>query len=258
MTNEELKVILNNHKLWLDGKEEGVRANLEGANLEGANLGYANLMGANLRGANLSDADLSGADLSGADLSDADLSGADFSLADLDYANLSDTDLRYANLEGAKLKGAILEYADLRRADLRCADLRRANLEGADLKGAYLKFANLMGANLRGANLSDATLLCFGNMKEIRTMQIDTWEVGYTADTLQIGFQRHPIDKWRKWNTEAGRKWIEQMDNVAFEWADRNLGLVLQIIDANPAAPTGHEAALAAVSETHKLKGETE
>jgi hypothetical protein len=78
-------------------------------------------------------------------------------------------------------------------------------------------------------------------MKEIRTMQIDTWQIGYTADTLQIGCQSHAIDKWRKWNTEAGRKWIEQMDSKALEWADKNLALVLQIIDANPATPTGHE-----------------
>jgi hypothetical protein len=47
--------------------------------------------------------------------------------------------------------------------------------------------------------------------------------------------------KGRKWDTVAGRKWIEQMDSKALEWEDRNLGLVLQIIDANPATPTGHE-----------------
>ena len=242
MTKEELKVILNNHKLWLGGKEEGVRANLKGANLR-----YANLSGANLRYANLY-----GADLEGADLYDAHLR----------YANIYDANLKYANLKYANLSGACLEGAYLSDANLYNANLSGAYLSGANLRCADLEFANLSGANLRCAdlefaNLSGANLLCFGNMKEIRTMQIDTWEVGYTADTLQIGCQRHPIGKWRKWNTEAGRKWIEQMDNVALEWADRNLGLVLQIIDANPAAPTGHEAALAAVSETHKLKGET-
>jgi hypothetical protein len=113
--------------------------------------------------------------------------------------------------------------------------------ERAYLRGANLKRANLKGTNLKGANLQGANLRCFGNMKEIRTMQIDTWEIGYTADTLQIGCKRHPIDQWRKWNTEAGCKWIDQMDSKALEWTDRNLGLVLQIIDANPATPTGHE-----------------
>jgi len=38
MTEEELKVILDNHKLWLAEKEGGVRANLEYANLKFANL----------------------------------------------------------------------------------------------------------------------------------------------------------------------------------------------------------------------------
>lgn len=85
-------------------------------------------------------------------------------------------------------------------------------------------------ADLRGADLS-----AYGNMRELRTMQIDLWEICYTHDTLQIGCQRHQVDKWRKWNTDAGRVWIARMDGVALEWADRNLALVLQIIDANPA-----------------------
>ena len=125
-----------------------------------------------------------------------------------------------AKLRGANLRGANLRYADLRYADLRGADLRNADMSGA---------------NLSDAKLSGANLLCHGNMREIRTMQFGKWAIGYTHDTLQIGCQRHPIDKWRKWNTEAGRKWIGLMDSNALEWADRNLGLVLAIIDANPA-----------------------
>jgi len=156
--------------------------------------------------------------------------------ANLRGANLSGADLSGANLSGAYLRGANLSGADLSGADLSGAFLRGANLRGADLNGAYLS-----GADLRGANLSGADLLCMGNMREIRTMQIDTWPIGYTADTLQIGCQSHAIEKWRKWDTEAGRKWIASMDSKALAWAERNMSLVLAIIDANPATPTGHE-----------------
>ena len=113
----DLKKILDEHLLWLNGKG-GSRANLSNADLRGANLSNADLFGANLRCANLSGADLSGADLSGADLRGADLSGAD---------------LRCANLRGADLSGA-----DLRGADLSGADLSCANLFGADLSGASM------------------------------------------------------------------------------------------------------------------------
>ena len=115
------------------------------------------------------------------------------------------------------------------------ADLRGANLSRANLSRANLREANLSGADLRGAGLSGANLRCFGNMKQLRTMQIDSWQIGYTHDTLQIGCRRHPIDKWREWNTEAGRVWVSMMDNGALAWADRNLALVLALIDANPA-----------------------
>jgi len=120
--------------------------------------------------------------------------------------------------------------ANLSRANLSRADLSRANLSRADLSRANLSRAYLSGANLSGANL-----LAYGDMKYLRTMQIDKWAIGYTHDTLQIGCQRHEIEKWAKWNTEAGRKWIKQMDKDALDWADRNLALVLAMITANPA-----------------------
>ena len=89
----DLKKILDEHLLWLNGKG-GSRANL-------------------------CDADLSGADLFGANLSDADLRGA----------NLSDADLRCANLSDADLRNADLCRADLRNADLCRADLRGASID---------------------------------------------------------------------------------------------------------------------------------
>jgi hypothetical protein len=89
MTQEELKVILENHKHWLNEDCDGWKE-----------------MKADLSDADLRYADLSGADLRGADLSDADLRYADLSGADLRYADLSYANLRYADLSGADLRGA--------------------------------------------------------------------------------------------------------------------------------------------------------
>jgi hypothetical protein len=160
---------------------------------------------------------------------------ADLSNADLGHANLSDADLRSANLSYADLSNANLSHADLSNANLSHADLSYANLSYANLRNAYLSYANLRNAYLSDAYLRSANLICLGNMKEIKTLQIDTWHIGYTHDTLQIGCQKHSIDKWRKWDTEAGKKWIDLMDDKALAWAERNLDLVLRIIDTNPA-----------------------
>ena len=46
ITQEELKVILRKHKMWLENKEGGEKANLREANLRGADLYGANLRGA--------------------------------------------------------------------------------------------------------------------------------------------------------------------------------------------------------------------
>src|SRR5512137_489315 len=71
MTANELKLVLEKHRLWLSNSTGGKRADLRGADLRDADL-----CGADLRGADLRDADLCGADLCGADLRGADLCGA--------------------------------------------------------------------------------------------------------------------------------------------------------------------------------------
>ena len=100
MKQEELNEILRKHKLWLEEKEGGKRANLYGADLREADLHGANLYGADLREADLREANLYGAYLYGADLRWADLHGAD--------------------LHGANLYGADLDFSCL---PLRCGGL---------------------------------------------------------------------------------------------------------------------------------------
>ena len=106
MDQKELDKILELHKMWLNGDENGKRADLYGADLR-----VANLRGANLYGADLYGADLRGANLRGADLRGADLYGADLYGADLRVANLYGADLYGADLRGADLYGADLDFS---------------------------------------------------------------------------------------------------------------------------------------------------
>ena len=181
MEASELNQILDQHRLWLDGKG-GKCANLEYANLQYANLQYAYLNGAYLNGAYLN-----GARLNGAFLYDASLEG---------------TNLECANLRGAKLEGADLEYANLQGADLRVANLRGANLKDAILRGAVLS----------GAYLKDATGLpnvswiipgCLVHLNNIMDHifyhgfyleKEDKWE-NFVQDSLGFFIQDNPIEK---------------------------------------------------------------
>ena len=98
MNQDELNVILQKHKDWLDGSEGGKRAALR----------HADLRHANLRGADMQYADLQGANLSG-----ANLQGANLQYADLQYADLQGANLQYADLRSANLSGANLDYSFL-------------------------------------------------------------------------------------------------------------------------------------------------
>jgi hypothetical protein len=152
MTPEQIKTVLDNHKLWFEG-EGGERANLEGANLKKANLEGANLKWANLRWTDLEGANLEGANLYGASLIEADLRWTDLKWANLEGANLYGADLEGANLSRASLIEAVLEGANLRWTNLKWASLIEAKLEGADLYMANLIEAKLEGADLKWAKL---------------------------------------------------------------------------------------------------------
>jgi hypothetical protein len=143
-----------------------------------------------------------------------------------------------ANLRGANLQGANLRDANLRDANLQVGNLQGADMRGANLRDANLQVGNLQGADMRGANLRGADLqFAVGNMREIKSMQIDTWAVTYTSDMLQIGCQRHSIELWRK----SDPRWIAAMDTKASEWWDKFGPIVLGLIDASPATATGKE-----------------
>jgi hypothetical protein len=162
-----------------------------------------------------------------ADLRSADLHGADLSSADLSGANLRSADLRSADLSNAVLYGADLRGADLSGADLNGADLNGANLRSADLHGADLRGADLSGANLRSADLRSADLRCTGNMKELRTIQVDRYMIGFTKDILQIGCKTYTIDEWRNFTDEE----ISKMDEGALDWWNKWKDWIFQAID---------------------------
>jgi len=156
MEPSKLNEILDQHKLWIDGKG-GQRANLEDANLHRANLCGANLHRANLTGANLY----------GADLDDA-------------------------NLTGANLQGTNLNYADLRGANLSDANLSDAYLWDANLSGANLTGANLWGANLKGAILPDISWIIPGCLAQLNKIGFGFYleKEGKSANFIQdsLGF----------------------------------------------------------------------
>jgi len=117
-------------------------------------------------------------------------------------------------------------------ADLRFADLRSANLRYADLSSANLRYANLSYANLRYANLRYA----IGEMRSLRSFQIEKYMVSYTDSILNIGCQSHTIEEWENFDDDR----IKSMDSGALEWWTKWKPIIFQIIEMSPAKPTGY------------------
>ncbi len=147
--------------------------------------------------------------------------GADLSGANLSYADLSDANLRDANLS----------YADLVRANL-----VRANLSDANLIGANLIRADLSDANLIGANLIDVKLWsCVGNKKEIKSLQLEGYDITYTATHMQIGCENRSIEGWFNFDDKR----ILQMEGkTALNFWNKYKDCIKLTLELSPATPT--------------------
>ena len=145
MTREDLNKVLENHKLWIHGKEGGQRANFHCADLEGIDLSNADLRCADLRGVNLRNANLRSADLGSANLRSATLINADLTDAKLNYADLRDVRLNRADFKGA--------YIDFSCLPLWCGSLSAHFDDKQLIQIAY----HLVRAGLNSKNASDET-----------------------------------------------------------------------------------------------------
>ena len=146
---------------------------------------------------------------------------ADLARADLVCANLANANMANADLAGADLAGADLAYAYLV-----CANLANANMAHADLAGADLAHANLAHANLNGIT---------GLNDWIKCIQIEDWPITYTAEVMQIGCQRHPLDAWRNFS-DAEIRAMDGRKALTFwhKWRET----IFKIIEMAPAQPT--------------------
>ena len=126
ISKEELKTILEKHKLWLRQEDGGEKANLSGSDLSGSDLSGSDLSGSDLSGSDLRWSNLSWSNLSGSNLSESDLSGSD----------LSGSNLRWSNLSGSNLSESDLSGSNLSESDLSGSDLSGSNLRWSDLSGS--------------------------------------------------------------------------------------------------------------------------
>jgi uncharacterized protein YjbI with pentapeptide repeats len=108
------------------------------------------------------------------------------------------------------------------------ANLRDADLSDANLSDANLRAANLSDANLSDANLSDADLNgTIGNMREVFSMQIETYSIVFTNKVLQIGCKRFTHQEWKDFEDEE----IIEMDSHALTFWKKYKDFIFMAIE---------------------------
>ena len=181
MLQDDINVIINQHKLWLNDDKCGKRADFSESNLINVNL---------------SDMDLRYIDFSG-----SDLSGCDFSNSDLRGCNLISCDLSYGNFNGC----------DLRYTDLRGSDLSNCKLTNCDFRGS-----DLYNSNLKDSDISDSDIrfLSSANGIELACINAGIYQVVLAKYKIAIGDKIFTIEEWRSFNDDYMSKNYE----ISLEW----------------------------------------
>lgn len=162
ITQKEMKRILADHKLWLDGKG-GCRAVLAGKKLSGmgnvlmgADLRRADLSFAFLKSINVSRADFRGANLGSINMLDCKLSFAILCEANIVQASFVDSDLFESNFRKSSLLYADMSNTNLFNADMREAIMRGVNFDDSALIRTDFSDSDLIDAHFYGAMVKDA------------------------------------------------------------------------------------------------------
>jgi hypothetical protein len=206
ITEKQLKIVLEKHKLWLEGKKEGKRAVLFKA-------------------------DLSNMDLTSVNLSRADLSFADLSLTDLKYADLSQANLTRAYLNETNLIGANLEEVNLAGVNLSKAILTKTTRFSIDaLLNKKVTFRKSK-TNKEENSMSSEKGIKFDSGKVDRTI-VPYDSVVEIAKALHFGAK-----KYSRNNYKQGMEYLRLLAA-----ADRHLGALTKREDIDPESGLHHLA----------------
>jgi uncharacterized protein YjbI with pentapeptide repeats len=170
MNNDELNLILEQHKLWLDSwGNDGRRARLRGANLRGMDLSGACLRAADMRDADFTDANLQDAEFHWALIMSPSVrkmyqeaaQGSSIFASDESAGGVIGNPAAIYEMQAARARAnrdraLMIEESSTKRADLRGAILADANLTNANFTEADLRGADFTGATFDGALLLDA------------------------------------------------------------------------------------------------------
>ena len=66
-----------------------------------------------------------------------------------------------------------------------------------------------------------------GNLKEIKSFQLERYDVVFTSDILAISCQQHPIEKWKEFSDIE----ISEMDKDALSWWKKWKDFIFQAIE---------------------------
>ena len=141
------------------------------------------------------------------------------------------------------LKGALKEKISFHRADFSGSDFsgsnfRNSNFSGSDFsdsdfRNSSFRYSDFSGSNSRNSNFKNSNWensrhqYKIGNMREWKSMQLDTYMIVFNKRIMAIGCQQYTIDEWKQFTDEK----ISEMDKKSLEWWNKWKDFIFKAIE---------------------------
>ena len=164
VTKEEIKVILDNHRLWLKtGHKQGKRANLSFCDLHFFDLSdrvfdYADLSRANLECSNLSHSSFNNTNLYDAKLMLADLSYCDFTSANLDDVQCKSTKFQCSMFSDCTFRFAHADWTNFSNTQFFDVNFDHATMFDCDFTSSLIRNCSLVDTAMTACKLEKLRL----------------------------------------------------------------------------------------------------
>jgi hypothetical protein len=147
---------------------------------------------------------------------------------------LSDDSFRCIEFNGVDLSGGFLDGCKF----VDCI-FKNCELDGVSFVNSYLTGSKFISSSLKGANFTNARLIdtlivdskingLIGNAIELKSMQVETYQVAYYDNILAIGCEQKTIEEWKNITREELIKldgfyavsWWKKWEDVIFKSFD--------------------------------------
>lgn len=200
LTQDQLNEMIQKHSDWLNGNEEGAKADFSDMTLVGLDFSGRDLTSALFYRTDISESlfketILDHAQMVAAIALKCQFKGATMNGIDASHTRFTGSWMHYVKCTDGVFAHSKLDGVFMAQSKFNGCDFRDADLSGSDATAAWFLMASFAGASVTSTIFDDCLLAgVIGDGRRIKSIQLDAMTVAYTSDVIWVNMTKWAID----------------------------------------------------------------